>query len=122
MQQLENKREDEEKSKGTAIDDDTEADTQQDGCSDASRSSDVNIPPTQAIPTQMDVCGSLKIASTYDETGLFRHENSAFVPFTSGDIIGATQLEPGEAGFTQIASFDPGCTQLLNPEDNLEGV
>lgn len=115
---------DDEKSKETAVDDDTEGDTQQDGCSNAShsatRSSDVNIPPTQVV-TQTDLCDSLKIASTYDQAGYLQraHGKSELLLFTSGDI-GGTQLENGEVGFTQIA--DAGCTQLVNHEANLEGV
>jgi len=111
---------DDERSKGTAIDDDTEGDTQQDGCSNAShsatRSSDVNIPPTQIV--------DFKIASTYDEAGYLQHVHgkSELLQFTSGDNIGGTQLENGEAGFTQIAIVAAGCTQLLTHEANLEGV
>lgn len=99
-------------------DDDTEGDTQQDDgcCSNASRSSDVNILPTQ-VPTQTDYCGTMKIPSTYDDHAWDLHR----VQFTSG----ATQQENGgDVGFTQIANtVDMGCTQLLNHETaNLEGV
>lgn len=109
-----------EKSKGTAMDDDTEGDTQQDGCSNAShsatRSLDVNIPPTQVL--------DFKIASTYDEAGYRQHVHgrSEFLQFTSGDNIGGTQLENCEVGFTQIANADAGCTQLLTHEPNMIGV
>ncbi|KAG0628014.1 hypothetical protein M758_2G243900 [Ceratodon purpureus] len=117
---------DDEKSKGTAIYDDTEGDTQQDDCSNAShsatRSSDVNIPPTQIV-AQTDSCGGLKIggipASIYGQAGYLQHVHGR-AELTNGDI-GGTQLENGEVGFTQLAIVDMGCTQL-NHEVNLEGA
>lgn len=122
-------KQDDEKSKGTAIDDETEGDTQQDDCSDAShsatRSSDVNIPPTQIV-TQTGSCGGHKIrgipASTYYQPGYIEHVHgkAELLQFTNRDI-GGTQLENGEVGFTQIAIVDAGCTQL-NHEANLEGA
>lgn len=120
---------DDEKSKGTAIDDDTEGDTQQDDCSNAShsatRASDVNIPPTQIV-TQTGSCGGLQIggvpSSTYGQLGYLQHVdgNAELLQFANGDM-GGTQLENGEVGFTQIAIVDTGCTQL-NHEANLEGA
>jgi hypothetical protein len=120
---------DDEKSKGTAIDDDTEGDTQQDDCSNAShsatRSSDVNIPPTQIV-TQTGSCGGLQIggvpSSTYGQLGYLQHVDgkAELLQFANGDM-GGTQLENGEVGFTQIAIVDTGCTQL-NHEANMEGA
>lgn len=101
---------DDENSKGTAMDDDIEGDTQQVGCSNAShsatRSLDVNIPPTQVL--------YFKLSTSM--------ERSEFLQFTRGDNIGGTQLDNDEVGFTQIANVDAGCTQLLVHEPNMIGT
>lgn len=106
---------DDEKGKGTGIDDDTEGDTQQGDCSDeshsATRSSDVNIPPTQ-IATQMGSCGGP--ASTYGKAEVLQ--------FTGGDI-GATQLENGEGDFTEMAIVETETAYTQHNHDaDLEGV
>ena len=117
---------DDEKSKGNGIDDNTEGDTQ-DNCSNAShsatRSSDVNVPPTQIV-TQTGSCGDLEIGClpgpTYGQAMYLQHGKAELLRFANGEI-GCTQLENGEVGFTQIARVDPGCTQP-NYEANLEGA